>query len=178
MNQLRYEQLRGLFNKQSLMNFAKAKPGLYSLSDKSKDLLNKFTGNDNLMSLQDYLDLGLNEGSNYISKVATPEILSTMALQGMADSSAVPEAISKGTASIALPFLQSIPGFMGASAQQNQALLGMSDMPRQLREQDYLRRQGVVTTGLTGIPYTPAISTKGGESSLPLFNMFGMGGSI
>ncbi len=57
-------------------------------------------------------------------------------------------------------------------------MLDMSMLPQQLKQQDFMRQQGVVTTGLTGIPFAPGATTEGGTSSMPLWNMFGMGGGI
>jgi hypothetical protein len=102
--------------------------------------------------------------------------MSAANLQGLEGGGFVPESISKATAEIGLPFTTSIPSFLGAQQQQVQGMLGLSDFPRQLREQDYLRRQGVVTTGFTCIPYSPGMTQKSYEGSMPLFNFFGMGG--
>lgn len=63
----------------------------------------------------------------------------------------------------------------GALAQRAATLFPMADYGRALQEQDFLRRQGVVTTGLTGIPFTPGSSGVQKQSSQPFFNFFGQG---
>lgn len=180
MNRMRRDQLSQLFGAAPVSSFAKESKnaGLYDLDKQTQQLIDWFSSDRNIMSLDQYMKAGLDEGSNYISQVATPEILSTANLQGLEGSGMVPEAIAKATAGIALPFLQGIPGFTSAQAQQAQGLVGMSDLPRQLKVEDLLRRQGVVTSGLTGIPFAPSSETKGGTASLPLFNLFGMGGKL
>ena len=178
LNKIKREQLEKLFEQQSLASFAKDRPELYQLSDRSNTLLRNMTGAGNRMSLDEYMQLGLDSGKSYLSQVATPEIMNTLALQGQARSGAAPEAIAKATAGIALPFLESIPAFQQANTQSNATLLNMSDIPRQLKAQDYARQQGVVTSGFTGIPFHPGSLTTGEKSSLPLANLFGFGGSL
>lgn len=180
MNRMRRDQLANLFGVSSVAEFAnKGKyDDLYTPSKKTSGLIKQLTQNDNLMTLDEYMKLGLDEGSNFISQVATPEIMSAANLQGLEGSGMVPEAIAKATAGIAMPFLSSIPGFQAGQAQHGAALLGFSDLPRQMQTENLLRRQGVVTSGLTGIPFAPSSETKGGTSSLPLFNLFGMGGKM
>lgn len=178
MNELRYQQLANLFGGTGLAQFGKPRENLYSLDKETRQIRRDILDDADIMSLQDYMNLGIGKGKSYISQVAKPEIMSTMALQGLEGGGAVGEALGKATAGIALPFLQSIPGFMGASSAYNNNLLSVADLPRSLKQEDFLRRQGVVTTGLTGLPYTPTIDKSGGTSSLPLFNMFGMGGSL
>jgi hypothetical protein len=175
LNKVKLQQLRKLFKVSDMADYASPNAKDFTLSDNTQALIDKATDPAALMSIDDYMKAGLEEGSNYINKVATPEIMSTLALQGMERSGAAPEAIGKATAGIALPFLQSLPGFMQASTGQAAGLASLSDMPRQLRAEDYLRRQGVVQTGLTQIPFSPTSRTEGGENSLPLFHMFGMG---
>lgn len=72
--------------------------------------------NSQLMSMSDYTNLGLNAGQNYINQIASPEIKSALALQGMEGSGALPESIARATAQYALPFVQSIPGVGVANA--------------------------------------------------------------
>jgi hypothetical protein len=55
------------------------------------------------------------------------------------------------------------------------SLFPMADFGRSLQEQDFLRRQGLAQTALTGIPFTPGSSTSQRQSSQPLFNFFGQG---
>ncbi len=110
-------------------------------------------------------------GQDYMRDIASPEIMSSLAMQGMEGSGALPESLAKAGAQYGLQYLQALPAVTQAQSQ----MVNLSDMPRQLREQDYLRRQGVVTTGLTGLPYTPTINKEGDENSLPLFHMFGSG---
>lgn len=178
LNRLKLQELRKLFGVSDMADYASPNTKDFTLAPRTERLINRAVSGDNMMSLADYMTAGLDEGKGYISKVATPDIMSQLALQGMERSGAAPEAIAKATAGIAMPFLTSIPSFMGANVAQTQAFAGLSDMPRQLRAEDFLRRQGVVGTGFTGIPFAPTSKTEGGESSLPLWNMFGMGGSI
>ncbi len=182
----------------------------------------------NLMSLADYSKLGLDSTSNYISKIATPEIMSQLALAGLESSGASADAIAKATAQIGLPFVQSLPGASNTltqagpqanltqaqanltggqrqllpfqallsntqanmtnaqrslipnqagvmNAQRASTLFPMADYGRTLQESDLLRRQGVVTTGLTGLPFTPGSTTQQKQSSPPMFGWFGQG---
>lgn len=64
---------------------------------------------------------------------------------------------------------------MGTLAQRASTLFPLADYSRQLSEQDLLRMQGVYSTALTGIPYSPGSSTSGKQSQQPLFNFFGQG---
>lgn len=61
------------------------------------------------------------------------------------------------------------------TSQAASTLFPMADYSRNLGAEDYTRRQGLATTGLTGIPYTPQTSTTGSTTQKPLFNFFGMG---
>lgn len=175
MNKLRKEQLEGLFDQVDYSEFAKARPDIYSLSDQSTDIMNQASDPNNLMSLDQYMNLGAKAGGSFMEQIAGPEIASTLAMQGMEGSGAYPEALAKGAASIGLPFLQSIPQFGVGRQQQAQGMFDMSMMPQQLKQQDLMRQQGVVTTGLTGIPVSPGSSTEGGTNIAPLWNMFGSG---
>lgn len=261
---------------------------------------------DDLMSLDDYIKMGLDQSGNYISQIARPEIMQAASLQGLDRGNFVSEAIAKATAGIALPFIQSLPeasqqlalarpqaeairagtaltnaqewltgpqgdlihaqagltdaqrakmglemGLLGAqtgltqaqtglteaeigrtgaqtglfgsqaglteaqtgltgaqawltagpqaglvgaqtgltnaqawlagpqagllNAQKASTLFPLADYSRGLKEQDLLRRQGVVTTGLTGLPFTPVTDSTAKKSSQPLFNFFGQG---
>lgn len=178
LNKMQLQQLNKLFSVADMSDFAKPNPKDYTVSKQTQGLIDNATSSDNMMSLEDYMQAGLDEGKGYINKVATPDIMSQLTLQGMERSGAAPEAIAKATAGIALPFLTSMPNMIGANTMQAQGLAQLSDLPRQLRAQDSLRQQGVVTTGFTGIPFAPTSRTEGGENSLPLWNMFGMGGSL
>lgn len=60
-------------------------------------------------------------------------------------------------------------------AQAGTSLLPVMDFGRQLREQDLLRRQGIVGSAYSGLPYTPQTSVSGGQRQQPLFNFFGQG---
>lgn len=173
LDQLRLQQLQQLFGITPYSEFAGERPDIYSPTAATQDLIDKTSGN--LMSLQDYIDLGIGEGKNYISKVATPQIMQSAALQGLEGGGYVPEAIGKATAGIALPFLQSLPNMQQAFASSAQGLLPITDFSRALQEADLTRRQGVVTTGLAGIPFQPETTTKGRQSQQPLFNFFGQG---
>ncbi len=178
LNQMNLQELRQLFKTGDMADFARPNTDDFTLSGRTQALINRATDPSNLMSLDQYMRHGLDEGRGYIRKVATPEIMSALTLQGMERSGAVPESIAKATAGIALPFLTSIPSFQAGSAQTASALAGLSDMPRALRASDFLRRQGIVQTGFTDIPFVPGSSSTGGTSSLPLGNLFGMGGSL
>lgn len=213
LNALRLQQLSTLFNDTpgKVAGFAEPAPSVYTGSPAVDNLFTTAqqpspnvpttpVNYDNLMSLQDYINLGLSQTGNYISKVATPQILQTAALQGLEGGGYVPEAIAKATAQYALPFVQGLPsasatllnagpqaeatraGSFLTSAQTgltnaNRAstLLPLADYQRSLNEKDLLRQQGVVTTGLTGLPYTPSTATDTSKNQQPLFNFFGQG---
>lgn len=193
-----------------------------SLIDNASNLERFGPQPNNLMTLQDYIQAGLDAGNSYMSQIATPQIMSTMALQGLENGGAPLEALARASAEVAMPFVQSLPaagaafeatrlaspiaraqqiaqmystygnlagnagqlglaGLTGSTgrdvglAQRASGLFNFADYSRQLQEQDLLRRQGVVTTGLTGLPFTPGSSTEGRKSSQPLFNWFGQG---
>lgn len=189
LNKLRLDQLSQLFGIAPYSQFALPNQAAYTPDPRVDSLYSSATREpafDDLISLDEYLGLGLDQTSNYINQIAKPEILSTAVLQGLEGGGFVPEAIAKATASIGLPFVQSIPGAStaltlapfqarAAEAQRASTLFPIADYGRSLREQDLLRQQGVVTTGLTGLPFTPGQSTKQRESSQPLFNFFGQG---
>lgn len=199
LNKLRLQQLSSLFGTSSYSSYAQPRDDIYSESPAVTALFEQgksdVASNDysSLMSLNDYIDMGLDESRNFISQIATPEILSTAALQGLEGGGFVPEAIGKATASIALPFLQGLPeasrvlslvrpqaealraGTGLTNAQRATTLFPLADYGRALSEQDMLRQQGVVTTGLTGLPFTPTTDTTAKKSSQPLFNWFGQG---
>jgi hypothetical protein len=52
-------------------------------------------------------------------------------------------------------------------------LQSIADFPRQLKEADYLRRQGLFTTAYTGIPYTPGSTVFGGTATGNIFDQLG-----
>jgi hypothetical protein len=67
-----------------------------------------------------------------------------------------------------------LPGQMQAANTANlTGLQTIADFPRQLREADYLRRQGLFTTAYTGIPYTPGSTTFGGTVTGNIFDQLG-----
>jgi hypothetical protein len=183
LNRLRLGQLSSLFSVAPVSQYGSPRPDIYSPSSNVTDLFNEATStNADLFSYDDYLDLGLDETRNYISRVATPEILSSAALAGLESGGVVPESIARATAQIGLPFVQGLPQASLAPFQQNlarsqraQTLFPIADYGRSLREQDFLRQQGVVQTGLTGLPFTPGTSATGRTGSQPLFNFFGQG---
>ena len=87
---------------------------------------------------------------------------------------------------LGIGFTESLPGASAgltaapfqarqAQATRAQTLMPIADYNRMVKEQDLLRQQGVVTTGLTGLPYTPTTSTQGKQSTPPLFGFFGQG---
>lgn len=200
MNAMRLEQLQALFGAMGYGQFSLPRTSdVYAPSPAVGDLYNSAAmssepiDRSNVMSLDDYIKMGMDAGSNYISEIATPQIMSSMALQGLEGSGAVSEALAKATAGIGLPFVQGLPGasqtlsmlpgqqdlLRGQKdllyAQRAGGLFNFADYGRSLQEQDYLRQQGVVTTGLTGLPFTPGSDTVGKKSSQPLFNWFGQG---
>lgn len=175
LNQLRLDQLQGLFGVSGASEFARERPDLFSPSAATQSLISQAANPSNLLGLSDFIKLGLDESSNFINRIALPQILSTAALQGLEGSGFVPEAIGKATAGIALPFLQSLPGAAQGLASSATQLAQLSDFPQQLKRDDLLRRQGVVTSGLTGIPFAPGSSVSGKQNQLPLFNLFGFG---
>jgi hypothetical protein len=166
MNTLRYEQLNNLFSISPYSEYSRpAQGGEYNPAD-----ISKLT--QGLMSIDDYKKLGLDASSNYINQIATPQIMQQAALQGLEGGGMAPEAIAKATAGIALPFIQSMPSAYGQYASQ---MFPLMDYGRALKEQDLLRRQGVMQTALTGLPYTPGSSTSGSRNQQPMFNWFGQG---
>lgn len=196
LNQIRLDQLSQLFDNFSFSQFAGPNEDISTLDPDSQNIISDIPGNidrvtdyaDNveLLDINDYLNLGLDESSNFISEVATPQILSSAALQGQESSGAVSESIAKATAGIALPFLSTLPGaqsqftqtganIAGLPGSFSTSLLPFADQPRQLRQEDFLRQQGIVQTGLTGLPFQPGSQTEGGTASLPFFNLLGAG---
>lgn len=213
LNALRLLQSSYLFNDNpNLLNsFAQPKSDIYTgapavdalfatAQSPSPSIPTTGVNYDNLMSLQDYINMGLSQTDNYISEIATPQILQTAALQGLERGGVVPEAIAKATAGIGLPFVQSLPGasatLLNAGPQAEAArasrfltgaqtdltganrattLLPFADFNRALSERDLLRQQGIVGTALTGLPYTPAVATDTSKNQQPLFNFFGQG---
>lgn len=186
-NRLKLEQLQALFAGTPYSSFAYPNDA-YSPSPDVADLYKSANNTDlsNLMSLDDYIKMGFDKTRNYVSQIAIPEIMSQLALSGLESSGAVPEAIAKATAGIGLPFVQSLPAASAAltaakpqamlmNAQRASTLFPMADYSRLLRESDLLRRQGVVTTGLTGLPFTPGSTTQQRQSQQPLFGLFGQG---
>ena len=181
-------------------SFADAVPELFTLGSDAQRLVDT-SSQQPILNIEDYIRMGLDESSGFISQIATPEILQTAALQGLEGGGFVPDAIARATSQIALPFLQSIPGaaatlsgIPGQLAQtadiprqlqladylrQQQVLpgiFGISDINRQLSERDLLRQQGVVTTGLTGIPFAPGQTTTGDQRKGGIFeNIVGTG---
>ena len=199
-NKLRLQQLQSLFSTTPLNAFAVPRADIYTGSPSVDALFataNTGVGKDadlsNLMSFDDYVKMGLDEGSNYINKVAKPEIIQIAALQGLESGGFVEEAIAKATAGIALPFLQGLPSASAAlttagpqanvltsqrdvlGAQRAQVLFPLADYQRALSQEDFLRQQQVSLAGLTGIPFTAATDTTAKKSSQPFFNFFGQG---
>lgn len=93
-------------------------------------------------------------------------------------------ALGSNYVSNATNFTQSLPGasqtlslLPGQMQGQHTAYLtglqGIADFPRQLKEADYLRRQGLFTTAYTGIPYTPGSTTFGGTATGNIFDQLG-----
>lgn len=189
LNQMRQQQIAALFAGSPVSKFGADRPDIYTSSPAVNNLFSNANAPPdlgNLISIQDYVDMALNEGKNYISKVATPEIMQSAALQGLEGGGYVPEAIGKATASIAPGFLNSLPGASTAltlagpqasllGSQKAQTLFPLADQSRALSEQDLLRQQGLSVTGLTGLPYTPVTDSNQKKSSQPLFNFFGQG---
>ena len=231
LNQQRLVQLSNLFAGAPYSSFASERPDIYTPSTDIADLFSNIGKQDlglssfnledmpdidysNLMSLTDYIKMGLDETGNYISKIATPEIMSQLALAGLEGSGASADAIARATAQIGLPFVQSLPGASTAltlarpqaelirqqagltggqrgllpyqagmmnaqgglfNTQRASTLFPMADYSRALQESDLLRRQGVVTTGLTGLPFTPGSTTEQKQTQPPLFGFFGQG---
>ena len=183
-NELRLEQIQDLFGVSPFGEFGSAQPTLFTPSRDVFDIIGTALseGDNSLLSIEDYIQLALDEGSNFISEVATPQIMSQAALQGLEGGGFVPDAIARATAGIALPFLSTLPSanysFATAPGARASSLLPIADFPRTLRESDFLRRQGVTTTGLTGLPFQPAY-TQAGLTRQPssIENIFGIGSS-
>jgi hypothetical protein len=91
--------------------------------------------------------------------------------QGMADTSRFTESLPGAADTITMTPEKAAM----ARAQRANTMMPLYDYQRSLKEQDYLRRQGVVGTAMTGMPYTPGSSSKGGTSAAPLFGWFGQG---
>lgn len=60
--------------------------------------------------------------------------------------------------------------------QRATALFPLADYSRQLKEQDLLRRQGLVQTAFTGLPYTPSTTTEQSQRQKSLFENLGATG--
>lgn len=205
LNNLRRNQLLQLFTpERPYSSFASENPNnAYRRDAQAVDLTDtaladfKSGGQEadfsDLISLDDYIKLGLDQAQNYISQIASPEILSQAALSGLESGGAPQEALAKATAQIGLPFVQSIPGAsIGLTQARPQAnlttaqtgavrtsqaaqLFPLTDFGRSLRAEDVNRQQGILTSGLTGLPFSPGSSTTGRTSQQPLFNFFGQG---
>jgi hypothetical protein len=192
LNQLRLDQTRDLFSQYGFGSFIGPDATAYQPTLQGQAISAEVSNPpdlSNLLSLDDYIKLGLDQAQNYITQIATPEILSNAALQGLDRGGAVPAAIAKATAQVGLPFVQGLPAASTAltlapqqaallKSQNAQTQLPIADYQRTLQEADLNRRQGILNTAYTGLPFTPGSTTKGGTSSLPLFNLFGFGGSI
>lgn len=188
-NQLRLSQLQGLFSDTPLSTYGQPQTDIFTASPAVNDLFQQANAQpdlSNLMSLDQYIQMGLDEGSNFISQVATPEIMQQAALQGLEGGGYVPEAIARATAGIAMPFLQNLPGasatltetparVRGLNAQTAGSLLPLADYQGGLNRLDFGRQQSVALAGLTGIPYQAAVDTNQRQSTQPLFNFFGQG---
>lgn len=207
LNKLKLGQLSGLFSLGNFGEFQGYNPNnAFKPSDQTSNLINSSLasyGSDpgaadlsDLLSLDDYINLGLSQAENYITQIAKPEILQSAALQGLEGGGYVPEALAKATAGVGLPFVQGLPAASSAltlarpqanlinqqaratGIQGSTSLLPFSDFGRSLEESDINRRQGILTTGLTGIPFSPGSKVTGGTQALPLFNLFGFGGKV
>lgn len=189
LNRMRLGQLQGLFGETPLSNYGQPQPDIFTASPAVNDLFqqaNAAPDLSNLMSLQQYIQMGLDEGSNFISQVATPEIMQQAALQGLEGGGYVPEAIARATAGIAMPFLQNLPGasatltetparVRGLNAQTASTLMPLADYQGGLNRLDFGRQQSVALAGLTGIPYQASVNTTQDQSQQPFFNFFGQG---
>jgi hypothetical protein len=138
-NKLRVNQLQGLFGEAPLSEFAAPRPDIYTGAPAVDSLFSTANAQnqaavntagssfnpysmihtdpsqpannyDNLMNLDQYIALGLNQSGNYINQIAKPEILQTAALQGLEGGGFVADAIARATAGVALPFIQGLPG--------------------------------------------------------------------
>lgn len=190
LNELRKQQLQSLFaNPTAFSSYAQPRPDVYTGSPAVDQLFTTATATpdtSNLLSLDDYTKMGLDAVKGYINQVATPTIMQQATLQGLEGGGYVPEAIAKATAQYGLPFIQTLPQASNtlsltipqtrlANAQSASTLFPLADYNRSLQERDLLRQQGVVTTGLTGLPYTPSTSSDISKSSQPFFDFFGQG---
>ena len=204
LNFLRKDQLQYLFGQSPYASFAGANPGgAYVPGQGTLDLIQGATGEyaagggpadtSDLLSLDEYIKLGLDQAQNYITQIASPEILSQAALSGLESGGAPQEALAKATAQIGLPFVQGLPqasstltltpqqanltkAQAGATRTgQATSLFPLADFGRSLQAEDVNRRQGILTSGLTGLPFSPGQSTKGSTNQQPLFNFFGQG---
>ena len=202
LNELRRSELTNLFAGDRYNAFVQPndayRPGgqSYDLLDRSILDFNTSGGpadTTDLLSLDQYIKLGLDQAQNYITQIAKPEILSQAVLSGLESGGAPQEALAKATAQIGLPFVQGLPqasstltltpqqanltkAQAGATRTgQATSLFPLTDFSRSLQAEDVNRRQGILTSGLTGLPFSPGQSTKGSTSQQPLFNFFGQG---
>ena len=186
MNRLRIQELSNLFAQSPYAGFAQPGSDAYRPSPETMGLINQFT-DPRPVTYAARVSTARLAGrvrpcSVLYERDRTPEIMNTMALSGLESGGAVSEALAKAGAGVAMPYLTSLMGNLPGVQQTMQMgqgqMMGFSDLPRSLQAEDLLRRQGVVQTGLTGLPFTPGQTSKGGTSSLPLWNLFGTGGMI
>jgi len=188
LNDLRLKQLNDLFSTGSLSSYAtdKKDTGAYTTTAATDKLLSDASKTDtsNLMSLDDYKKAGYGAAADYVNRISTPAINSAAALQGLEGGGAVQEAIANASAKEGLDFVKTLPQASKdltlagpqaklLNAESAAALFPLADQPRSLAEKNLLRQQGVLETGLTGLPFTPSTTGTNDKSSQPLFNWFG-----
>lgn len=190
LDDLRTGILKDLFKDNTLSSYAGSKTdtGAYTPTAATDKLVTDANNTDtsNLMSLDDYKKAGYGAAADYVNRISTPAINSAAALQGLESGGATQEAIANASAKEGLDFVKTLPQaskdltLAGPQAkllnsESAAALFPLTDQSRSLEEKDLLRQQGVLETGLTGLPFTPSTTGTSDKSSQPLFNWFGQG---
>ena len=190
LNELRLAQLKELFSTGSLSSYAtdKTETGAYSTTPAVDALLADASDTDlsNLMSLDEYKEAGYGATADYVNRISKPAINQAAALQGLESSGATQEAIANASAKENLDFVKTLPAASESltlagpkakllDAETAAALYPLADQPRSLKEKNLLRQQGLLETGLTGLPFTPGTAGTSDKNTQPLFNWFGQG---
>jgi hypothetical protein len=175
MNQMRFDQLRTMFERGGgAPAFAGAMPDIFSMTgDESRfrgQAMNQ-AGTPG-MGTQDWLTSSMQMVSpaagSLLSNITAPAIQNQMSLAGLGRSGAGTEALARAGMEMALPMAMQLSQQMpqadialrGANLDRMMTGMNLGAIPRQLAQEDILRRQGLMTTGLTGIPFTPGSSSK------------------
>ena len=110
-----------------------------------------------LITAQNQLRLGRQQASTSLANTYIPQAASFA--QSLPDASRA---------------LSLLPGQQQALQTANlTALAPLADFSRSLREQDFLRRQGLFTSVYTGLPFQPGSTTNQGQATGNIFNSLG-----